>query len=352
MTSLMQNTLLRGGCALALAATMAAAAALPPDQVYAKAAPSVWRVFIFDANGKPFKLGSAVVIGKDTLLTNCHVVAQAGRIAVNHDNVNIEARLQYADPARDMCQLTAPKLNAPVVELGNSDTLAVGQRVYALGNPKGMELTKSDALVSALRKDKQNGLALIQTTAPISPGSSGGGLFDEDGRLIGLTTLQLKEAQNLNFAVPINWLRELPARSAAAQRENTIVAVSRGPRPAREQQPPPPAPPAPRPEQQPPAPAPAPAPSGYADINDTSKFAAFGPQVRESYEKFLTRPLPRAFALSDNGRASSAWSRTPRDPADSPDPAVRVISNCEKVHQSHCRLYAVDRVVVYRPGQQ
>jgi hypothetical protein len=342
MTMLTPNTLLRGGCALALAATMATATALPPDRVYAKTAPSVWRVFVLDANGKPFKLGSAVVIGKDTLLTNCHVVAEAKRIAVNHDNVNIEARLQYAAPARDMCQLTAPKLNAPVVELGNSDTLAVGQRVYALGNPKGMELTLSDGLVSALRKDKQNALALIQTTAPISPGSSGGGLFDEEGRLIGLTTLQLTEAQNLNFAVPINWLRELPARSAAAQRESRIVLVDRGPRSPREQQPPPPA----RPEQQ------SPAASGYADSNDMSKLDGFRPQVREVYQKFLARPLPRAFALSDNGGPYEAWSRIPRNPADSPDPAVRVISGCEKFYQTHCRLYAVDRTVVYRPESQ
>jgi hypothetical protein len=54
--------------------------------------------------------------------------------------------------------------------------------------------------------------------------------------------------------------------------------------------------------------------------------------------------------VSENAGSYQAWSRTPRDPADSPDPAVRVISGCEKFHQSHCRLYAVDRVVVYRPG--
>jgi len=345
MTWLTSTTLLRGGCALALAATAGAAMALPPDRVYAKVAPSVWRVFVADANGKVFGLGSAVVVGKETLLTNCHVVAQAKRIAVNHDNVNIEARLQYADPAHDMCQLTARNLAAPVVELGNSDALAVGQRVYALGNPKGLELTLSDGLISALRKDKQSNLALIQTTAPISPGSSGGGLFDEDGRLIGLTTLQLAEAQNLNFAVPINWLRELPARSAAAQRESRIV-VHRGPPLPGEQQPSPPARPAARPGQQ------SPAASGHADINDRSRLAGFRPEVREAYERFLNRPLPRAFALSDNGGSYQAWSRVPRDPADSPDPAVRVISGCEKFHQSRCRLYAVDRVVVYRPEPQ
>jgi hypothetical protein len=342
MTLSTPSTLLRGGCALVLASTMAAAAALPPDQVYAKVAPSVWRVFVADANGKVFGLGSAVVIGKETLLTNCHVVAQAKRIAVNHDNVNVEARLQYADPAHDMCQLTARNLAAPVVELANSDTLAVGQRVYALGNPKGLELSLSDGLVSALRKDKQNALALIQTTAPISPGSSGGGLFDEEGRLLGLTTLYLKEAQNLNFAVPINWLRELPARSAAAAREAREALARGDTKPSPEQQRPPAAPPARQ----------GPAASGYADINDMSKLDGFRPHVREVYQKFLTRPLPRAFALSDNGGPYEAWSRIPRNPVDSPDPAVRVISGCEKFYQTHCRLYAVDRTVVYRPGQQ
>jgi S1-C subfamily serine protease len=348
MSLSMQNALLRGVCALVLGATAASAAAMPPDRVYAKAAPSVWRVVVFDENGKPFGQGSAVVTGKDSVLTNCHVVLKSARISINRDNVSYEARLQHADPVRDMCQLKVPNLVAPAVELGNSDQLAVGQRVYALGNPKGMELTLSDGLVSALRKDQNSNLLLIQTTAPISPGSSGGGLFDEEGRLIGLTTLQIKDSQNLNFAVPINWLRELPARSAAMIKE-VKQALARGdvkpppaPAPARASVPAAIAPPAGQP----------PVASGYADIEDTGKLAGYRPQVREAYAQFLTRPLPRAFALSDNGGSYQAWSRTPRDPADSPDPAVRVIGACEKFHQSRCRLYAVDRVVVYRPGAQ
>jgi hypothetical protein len=150
--------------------------------------------------------------------------------------------------------------------------------------------------------------------------------------------MQLKEGQNLNFAVPINWLSELPARSAAMIKE-VKQAIARGDmKPA----PGPSAPPASQ----------APADSGYADINDMSKLEGYRPQVREAYAMFLTRPLPRAFALSENGGSYQAWSRTPRDPADSPDPAVRVIGACEKFHKSRCRLYAVDRTVVYRPGPQ
>jgi hypothetical protein len=348
MMPMRSGALLRASCALALAAQMKTAAALPPDRVYAKAAPSVWRVVVFDETGKPLGQGSAVVVAKNSVLTNCHVVLKSKRILIGHDNVSYEARLQHADPLRDMCQLTVPNLVALVAELANSDQLAVGQRVYALGSPKGMELTLSDGLVSALRKDQDSKLMLIQTTAPISPGSSGGGLFDEEGRLVGLTTMQLKEGQNLNFAVPINWLSELPARSAAMIKE-VKQALARGdmkPAPA------PGSAPTPRPAPSAPPAGQAPADSGYADINDMSKLEGYRPQVREAYAMFLTRPLPRAFALSENGGSYQAWSRTPRDPADSPDPAVRVIGGCEKFHKSRCRLYAVDRTVVYRPAPQ
>lgn len=304
-----------------LAAVTTAANAMPPDRVYAKVAPSVLRVVAYDAAGKPFKLGSGVVVAKETVLTNCHVVTDAKHVTVNRDNVSIAARLQYADPAHDMCQLMVLNLSAPVVELGDSSALNVGQRVYALGNPKGLDLTLSDGLISALRKDAHSNLFLIQITAPISHGSSGGGLFDEEGRLLGLTTLQVQDAENLNFAVPINWLRDLPARSAVAMRE----AKKAPPHP-----------------QAPAAPA--------ADINDLSKLDVFGAQVRSSYEQFLKRPLPRAFAIAESGGSYQAWSRVPKDPNDSPDPSVRVLTECEKLHHSHCKLYAVDRAVVYQPG--
>ncbi|TFW32209.1 S1C family serine protease, partial [Massilia horti] len=220
--------LLGVAAALALAGAMAgASAALPPDQFYAKAAPSVWRVFIFDATGAPIGQGSAVVIAKETLLTNCHVLAKAKAAVIKRDNVIYEVRLQYADPARDLCQITARNLPAPAVEIGNSDRLTVGQRVYALGNPQGLELTLSDGLLSGLRKDQNGDLMLVQISAPISPGSSGGGLFDEEGRLIGITTSIIQGAQNLGFAIPINWLRDLAARSALADKVHAKLTGGR-----------------------------------------------------------------------------------------------------------------------------
>jgi serine protease Do len=77
--------------------------------------------------------------------------------------------------------------------------LEIGEKLYSIGAPLGLELTLSDGLLSAKRA--LSGSHLIQTTAPISPGSSGGGLFDAYGNLVGITTFLLKNSENLNFAI-------------------------------------------------------------------------------------------------------------------------------------------------------
>jgi serine protease Do len=202
--------------AVALAACAGHAAALPPAEVYAKVAPSVWRVQTYDVDGLPLGLGSGVVIAPDTLVTNCHVLAKAKRVAVKRDKTSIDAKLEMWDPQRDVCQIKAPGLAAPAVQLGDVAQLAVGQDVYAVGNPKGLDLTMSAGLLSSIRRNDKGQVILLQTSAAISGGSSGGGLFDDNGVLIGLTTIGSVsgDAQNLNFAIPVDWVRELPQRHA------------------------------------------------------------------------------------------------------------------------------------------
>jgi S1-C subfamily serine protease len=168
----------------------------------------------FDAKSKLTGVGSGVVTGPGEVVTNCHVLRKASSIQIKSGNATYEAKLRYPDVSRDLCQLEVKELNAPAVEIASLSEVRVGQKVYALGNPRGLERTFSDGLVSALRTAKDE--PMIQTTAPVSPGSSGGGLFDARGRLIGITTLAMREAQNLNFAVPAEWIRELPERGQAA----------------------------------------------------------------------------------------------------------------------------------------
>lgn len=187
------------------------AAANTPEQVFVQVSPSVVVVDIFDAKGKSIGLGSGAVIGVGQVITNCHVAQKGKSLLVRQSGKIFKAILQYADPDRDLCQLSVPDLQAPPVVLGVAKTLRVGQRVYAIGAPKGLELTLSEGLISSLRE--YEGSKYIQTSAAISPGSSGGGLFDELGQLVGITTFQFSEGQNLNFALPVDWIGELPKRA-------------------------------------------------------------------------------------------------------------------------------------------
>jgi tetratricopeptide (TPR) repeat protein len=191
-----------------------AARANTPEQIFVQVSPSVVVVDIFDAKGKSVGQGSGAVIGAGQVITNCHVAQNGKSLQVRQLGKTFKAAIQYADPDRDLCQLSVPDLQAPPVTFGTANKLKVGQRVYAIGAPKGLELTLSEGLISSLRP--YEGAQYIQTSAAISPGSSGGGLFDDQGRLVGITTFQIIEGQNLNFALPVDWIGELPKRSQAA----------------------------------------------------------------------------------------------------------------------------------------
>jgi hypothetical protein len=151
--------------------------------------------------------GSAVVVGPGRLVTNNHVVAGAAQITVRHGADQYSAYVATADPEHDLALLRADALLAPSVRFGNGEDVRVGQSVYAIGSPRGLEQTLSEGIVSSLRSTADG--SVIQTTAAISPGSSGGGLFDDHGRLIGLTTMQALNGQSLNFAIPIAWLSKV-----------------------------------------------------------------------------------------------------------------------------------------------
>lgn len=197
------------------------AAALTPAEVFALVSPSVWRVHTLDADGLLLGQGSAVVVAPGQLVTNCHVLARARKVQLRRDGQSSAqpARLKLWDVQRDLCQLEVPGLAAPAVVLGSTAAAAVGQPAYAIGHPRGLDLTMSAGLVSSFRRNPAGQLVLLQTSAAISGGSSGGGLFNEAGELIGLTTIASAtgDAQNLNFAIPADWIADLPRRHAAAR---------------------------------------------------------------------------------------------------------------------------------------
>ena len=203
------------------------AAALTPEELFEKASRSVFVVHTYDKDGRRLASGSGVVTGQEQIITNCHVLAKSTSIRVSRGNASFGATLEFPDPERDLCQLRVKDLSAPAVPLGSIGSVRIGQRVYAIGAPLGLELTLSDGLVSSLRGDDGN-TPLIQTTAPISPGSSGGGLFDASGNLIGITTFGGRRERQLNFAHPADWIRELPERGA----QNLAKLKERNPKPS------------------------------------------------------------------------------------------------------------------------
>ncbi len=183
-------------------AAVAADAALTGTQLFEKLAPSVWRVESKLEGG--LAQGSAVAVTKNRLVTNCHVVEGALKVVIKQGKIEAVAKVQASDPAKDRCVLEVA--DAPLKPVGGVRPyvdLKVGEVLYTLGAPSGLDLTLADGILSALREDQ--GVRYVQTTAPISPGSSGGGLFDARGNLVGITTLVFvgKEHlnQSLNFAI-------------------------------------------------------------------------------------------------------------------------------------------------------
>ncbi len=185
---------------------------LSPSQVFTKVGHSIVVVEAFDPQGKFLGQGSGVVLPSGHVATNCHVVEDGFIYTVRQAGEAVPARLDVGDFTRDVCLLWAEKLKARPARIGSAATVRVGAAVFAVGAPKGLELTLSNGIVSQLRDDGQT--QFIQTTAAISPGSSGGGLFDSQGRLLGLTTFMWKDGQSLNFAVPAGYIASLKPQSA------------------------------------------------------------------------------------------------------------------------------------------
>ena len=205
--------------AAALAALSIPAAAQPsltPEQLFEQVAPSVWVVHTLDGERRPLMQGSAVVVGPGQLVTNCHVLRGARTVSIGRENMSFGATLEHPDTERDLCLLKVANLTAPAVRVAPADSLRTAARVYAIGAPRGLETTISDGLLSGIRRNAVAAVEALQISVPISPGSSGGGLFDAQGRLIGITSAGLRDAQNLNFALPADWIAEVPARAQAA----------------------------------------------------------------------------------------------------------------------------------------
>ena len=185
--------------------------ALPATEVFEVAAKSSVVIVVDEGKRGKQVQGSGVVVGESVVATNCHLFAdrQDHAIAVLLSGRRYPATILESRRDADICILSVPTMRTSVAVIVPMGSLKVGERVYAVGAPLGLELTLTECLISGIRRT--NDQRVLQTSASISPGSSGGGLFDEDGHLVGITTFSLRGGNQLNFAVPADIISALLA---------------------------------------------------------------------------------------------------------------------------------------------
>lgn len=154
--------------------------------------------------------GSGFVVAADGIIaTAAHVITGVASATVHlasGEAFEVQGIL-VADTLRDFALMKVAGFGLPMVQFGNSDSVDVGQRLLAFGAPLGLEATVSDGLLSSVRL--MDGVRRFQISVPVSPGSSGGPVTTEDGRVIGVVVSGIRGggAENLNFALPINYVR-------------------------------------------------------------------------------------------------------------------------------------------------
>jgi hypothetical protein len=207
-----------------IAVGVAAAQSVPPRKdipAIAKAANgAIVSIITSDKDGKPVAQGTGFLVTTDgRIVTNYHVIEGASSAIVKLPDgafYDVDGVVAF-DKARDLAVIKAHGQNFRVVTLGNSDRVRVGEEIVAIGSPLSLESTVSSGIVSGIRNIEEEGGKFLQITAPISPGSSGGPLFNMAGEVIGITTLYLKGGENLNFAIPVNDAKLLLSGNSKAQ---------------------------------------------------------------------------------------------------------------------------------------
>ncbi len=168
-------------------------------KIYSQSSSSVLLIFVKGADSKIVAQGTGFLVEGGKIITNKHVIRD-GAALIDLGGARIPATVESTDDLNDIAVLTvAAELSAEPLTL--TDKMPPpGSNVFAIGNPRGLEKSISTGVLSAVRNTGRR--ELLQITTPISPGSSGGPVFDTSGKVVGVTVGTIEEGQNLNFAVP------------------------------------------------------------------------------------------------------------------------------------------------------
>lgn len=217
---------------------------LTASEVFKRSAPAIVAVDCQGENGTRIGTASGFIVSDNgKIVTNLHVIQSCSSLVVRltggdvYDSTNVIE----VDTRRDLALIRIKAAALPVLPLGDSNVLEVGQVVYSIGNPSGLQNTLQQGLISGFRD--MPGYKLVQVSASINPGNSGGPILDEQARVIAVAAKMIAGAENLGFAIPINYARgyldsttEVPFATFAATmkqaRANTPVVASAAPPPA------------------------------------------------------------------------------------------------------------------------
>ena len=206
---------------LPIANAQTTAPALSGDQVVEHASPAVVLILVSTGNGQVSGIGSGLIVRHDGIvLTANHVVKGMREVQVRLKNGDVydHVELIATDERRDVAALRIPATGLPVLPTANSAEVRAGSPVYAVSNGAGLPWTASSGVLSATRLAEEvpgagSGYRLLQFTASLSPGSSGGVLVDAQARALGIVVGFITPGQNVNFAVPVDSVAGLAAAS-------------------------------------------------------------------------------------------------------------------------------------------
>jgi len=189
-------------------------------RIYTTAADSVVLIYT-EQDGKPVGQGSGFVVKNGKVVTNAHV-ANSGKPFLMAGPAKIPLTLDRIDATNDLALLSpGVELLSVPLEVQSKDP-SVGENVYVIGNPEGLEKTISQGIVSAVRDF--DGRKLVQMTSPVSHGSSGGPVLNKSAEVVGVTVGALKEGQNLNFAVPASVVQKFLSGPAVKEDADALLS--------------------------------------------------------------------------------------------------------------------------------
>ena len=191
--------------------------------------PSVVMLDMQDASHRPLRFGSGFFVRPNVIATNYHVIENASygsaKVAGETQTYVIEGTIGI-DKTNDLALLKLVDAERPALALADMSKMEVGEEIFAFGNPKRLEGTISPGIISGLSLREMGGENLIQISAPISSGSSGGPVVNRNAEVIGVAVSSLVSGQNLNFAVPSSLLATLLARPTNVSRLSPTVSAA------------------------------------------------------------------------------------------------------------------------------